>query len=91
MWDLVPQSGIEPRPPALTAWSLSHWTIREVPVYINFHRSKIYIQKSAHIINVQLNEFSQITHIRVTNAQLKKKNITSLPEDPRVAWKDREV
>ena len=32
MWDLVPLSGIEPRPPALTAWSLSHRTAREVPL-----------------------------------------------------------
>ena len=30
MWDLVPWSGIEPGPPALGAWSLSHWTTREV-------------------------------------------------------------
>ena len=29
-WDLVPQSGIEPRPPALGVWSLTHWTTREV-------------------------------------------------------------
>ena len=28
MWGLVP--GIQPRPPALGAWSLSHWTPREV-------------------------------------------------------------
>ena len=26
MWDLVPQSGIEPRSPILGAQSLSHWT-----------------------------------------------------------------
>ena len=26
MWDLVPLLGIEPRPPALGVWSLSHWT-----------------------------------------------------------------
>ena len=32
MWFLVPQPGIEPRLPALRAWSLSHWTTREVPV-----------------------------------------------------------
>ena len=32
MWDLVPWPGIKPRPPALGARSLSHWTIREVPV-----------------------------------------------------------
>ena len=31
MWDLVPCPGIEPRPPALGAWSLSPWTTREVP------------------------------------------------------------
>ena len=30
MWDLVPWPGIEPGPPALGAWSLSHWTTREV-------------------------------------------------------------
>ena len=28
---LVSWPGIEPRPPALGAWSLSHWTTREVP------------------------------------------------------------
>ena len=31
MWDLVPWPGVEPRPPALGAWSLSHWSTREVP------------------------------------------------------------
>ena len=31
MWDPAPWSGIEPRPPALGAQSLSHWTTREVP------------------------------------------------------------
>ena len=31
MWDLVPWPGITPRPPALEARSLSHWTPREVP------------------------------------------------------------
>ena len=28
---LVPWPGIEPMPPALGAWSLNHWTTREVP------------------------------------------------------------
>ena len=28
---LVPQPGTEPPPPALEAWSLNHWTTREVP------------------------------------------------------------
>ena len=31
MWDLVPGAGIRPGPPSLGAWSLSHWTTREVP------------------------------------------------------------
>ena len=31
MWDLVPWSGLEPRPLALGAWCLSHWTSGEVP------------------------------------------------------------
>ena len=29
MWGLVPWSGVKPEPPALGAWSLSHWTTRE--------------------------------------------------------------
>ena len=28
---LVPQPGIKPVPPAVEAWSLNHWTAREVP------------------------------------------------------------
>ena len=31
MWELVPWPGIEPGPPGLGAWSLSHWTTRKVP------------------------------------------------------------
>ena len=31
MWDLVSWPGIEPRPPALGAWSLSHHITRKVP------------------------------------------------------------
>ncbi|XP_057561359.1 nuclease EXOG, mitochondrial isoform X2 [Hippopotamus amphibius kiboko] len=31
MWDLVPQPGIKPGPPALGAWSLNSLTTREVP------------------------------------------------------------
>ena len=31
MRDLVPRPGIEPGPPALGAWGLTHWTTREVP------------------------------------------------------------
>ena len=32
MGDLIPCPGIEPRPPAFGAQSLSHWTTREVPL-----------------------------------------------------------
>ena len=32
MWDLVPQSGIEPRSPILGAQSLSPWTTGEGPL-----------------------------------------------------------
>ena len=31
IWDLVPWPVIQPRPPALGAWSCTHWTTREVP------------------------------------------------------------
>ena len=31
MWDLVPWPGINPVPPVVEAWNLSHWTAREVP------------------------------------------------------------
>ena len=31
MWDLVPWPGIKPGPPALGAWSLSHWSTRKIP------------------------------------------------------------
>ena len=34
MWDLFPWPGTEPEPPTLVAWSLSHWTSREVPYFI---------------------------------------------------------
>ena len=34
VWDPVPRPGIEPGPPALGAWSLSHWTTGGVPVIV---------------------------------------------------------
>ena len=36
LWDLLPQRRIEPRPPALGAQSLSHWTTRDVPKHTIF-------------------------------------------------------
>ena len=32
MWGLVPQLGMELRPPALGAWSHNHWVTKEAPV-----------------------------------------------------------
>ena len=32
----MPRPGIEPAPPALEAWSLNHWTTREVPLVLLF-------------------------------------------------------
>ena len=36
MWHIVPRLGIEPRPPALDAQGLNHWTTKKVPrnIYI---------------------------------------------------------
>ena len=31
---LVPRPGVEPRSPAVEAWSANHWTAREFPVYM---------------------------------------------------------
>ena len=31
MWDLNTLTRIKPIPPALAAWSLNHWTNREIP------------------------------------------------------------
>ena len=36
MWDPVLWPGSNPGPPALQAWSLNHWTTREVPKWRNF-------------------------------------------------------
>ena len=41
---LVLQPGIEPMPPEMEAWSLSHWTAREVPVNMYFNKRVFYFQ-----------------------------------------------
>ena len=40
MWDLGPQPRIEPRPHALGPRSLSHWTIRKVPISLSLVTTK---------------------------------------------------
>ena len=42
---LVPQPGVEPMPPKVEAWSLSHWTAREVPVNVCFNERVFYFQR----------------------------------------------
>ena len=44
MWGLVPCSGIEHRPTALEAWSLSHWTTKEVPFIRVFKTFEIFLE-----------------------------------------------
>ena len=44
---LVPRPGIEPVPPALEAWSLNHWTAREVPVLL-FEEPSCYLPQRLH-------------------------------------------
>ena len=44
VWGLVPYSGIEHRPHALEAWSLSHRTTREVPFIRVFKTFKIFLE-----------------------------------------------
>ena len=36
MWELVPRPGMVHGPSALGAWSLSHWTTREVPIHLKY-------------------------------------------------------
>ena len=46
MQDLVSWPGIEPRTPALEAWSLSHWPTREVPSVFNMGLPSVQIPAS---------------------------------------------
>ena len=41
MWDIVPWPGIKPGPPALGAWSFSHWSMRDVPMEDLWGQSRI--------------------------------------------------
>ena len=63
MWDLVPWPGIEPRPPALGAPSLIHWTTREIPY--TWHFKLVILGKKGIIneilsLNLRFNSFSTI-------------------------------
>ena len=74
MQDLVPWPGIEPRPPALGAWSLSHWTTGKVSGWIAFYSlflcpdlsfsfdSLVCMANEAHKLNQQISKFPFIWH-----------------------------
>ena len=49
MWDLVPWPGIELEPPALEAWSHSHWTTREVPLWLKWSPCLHFLPFSYHV------------------------------------------
>ena len=46
MQDLVPWLGNKPGPPGLGAWSLSHWTTREVSTFVNYFNSHLVLCRS---------------------------------------------
>ena len=49
---LVPWPGIEPSPPAVEAWSLNHWTTREVPTPHIYTVSKVLTFPECHIVGI---------------------------------------
>ena len=53
MWDLIPQPGIEPMPPAVQAWRLNYCTAREVPalLFLNQRPLKFSLLRVCHDIN----------------------------------------
>ena len=56
MWNRVPWPGIQPRPPAWAAWSLSHWTTREVPA-LSYSKECLSKTSSFRFDEVQLIKF----------------------------------
>ena len=47
LWNLVPWPRIEPEVPALGAWSLSHWTVREVPPDMTYFQSSQFLGRES--------------------------------------------
>ena len=57
MWDLVSWPGMEPGPPGLRRWSLSHWATREVPLQTCLNMKwfiQIMCSNIWHIVDVHL-------------------------------------
>ena len=61
MWDLVPWPGIEPGPPAVGAWSLNHWTTREVPSYTFYQHYNTSLQSYYFHPSLMVTEFTDMT------------------------------
>ena len=70
VWDLVPWPGMEPKPTALGAWSLSHWTTREVPpdIFIcqlwvdKIHSDYIQMCKEKTVVSLLTDDSSEFAH-----------------------------
>ena len=79
MWDPVPWSGFEPRPPALKAWSLSHRTSREVSV-LDFECS-LYIKDTSFLSNKRFADSPLSSHFLLWEnfKILMKFNLSSFP------------
>ena len=63
MWDLAPWPGIKPRPPVLEAWSLSHWTTREVPHIFFIHSSVDGHSGCSHVLAIVNNAMNTGVHV----------------------------
>ena len=65
LWDLIPWPEIEPRPPALGVWSLSHRTTREIPYLYSLHRgSNIWIGSWRYLYSLRESNRKQRTEGR---------------------------
>ena len=58
-WDPVPWAGIGPRPLALGAWNLSHWTTREVPSHYALKSEKKDFKNSEKTFYAQIRSVAQ--------------------------------
>ena len=66
IWDLVLRPGIEPRPPALGAQSLSHWATREVPSVPRFFWSSLSTRPSLYLhALIRLECFFTLTQLMI--------------------------
>ena len=61
---LFPRPGVEPRPPALGAWSLNYWPTREVPTSVFKNMS---CKNILHILGV--NFYFCFSETKLTNSE----------------------